>query len=151
MMVAVVRSDSQFPIQARSQFSCTEELVLSAGRVFDQPQIVQLWNKPFDQALLVAMSNMDAIYCEGFAMFEGRSIPLLTAWVLQDGQLLVPAIGEYFGVPIDTLYACGVVLETGNPGVLASDGSYSRLRPQDGEVPLDSQSWFMDHTRQAFS
>jgi polyphosphate kinase len=33
--------------------------------------------------------------------------------------------------------------------VLASDGSYSRLKPQDGEVPLDSQSWFMDHTRQA--
>jgi polyphosphate kinase len=30
---------------------------------------------------------------------------------------------------------------------LQPDGSYSRLAPSDGERPVDSQAWFLDHTR----
>ena len=30
---------------------------------------------------------------------------------------------------------------------LQSDGSYVRLQPRDGETPLNSQNWFMEHTR----
>jgi len=122
MMVKVAKSGDPIPLQRGKSFSCVEELVLRSGRAFTQPQSVQAWKNPFEQALLLAMADMDVIYCEGFAQFEGKSIPELTAWVVHGGKLLVPAEGEFFGVGIDTLSACGYVLETGSAGVLSAGG-----------------------------
>ena len=38
-----------------------------------------------------------------------------------------------------------ILADTVNAHELASDGTYTRVRPQPGEAPFDSQAWFLEH------
>jgi hypothetical protein len=75
----------------------------------------------FRNALLLANSEPNLIYCEGYAC--GAVIPVYHAWCC-DGKGKVLEVtwdkpgSEYIGVPIQTDYACKIVDRAGYYGVI---------------------------------
>ncbi|MCT7957192.1 hypothetical protein [Laspinema palackyanum] len=113
----------------QSTFPSSEGLVLEYGCSFGEcvPIGFQTLKKDsFQTCYERLLADPSLIYCEGYALAEGVSTPLIHSWLIgENGQVhdltWKPVITGYFGIALESDFVKANVEKTGCYGILASD------------------------------